>query len=353
MEPVTHFLTGAVIARTGFNRRAAYATFAMTIAAEFPDIDTISGRFGPLTGFRHHRGITHTFVALPVEAALIVLCFYAAHRFRGQPHRKSGPNWAFLYGGVLVALLSHLLLDWTNNYGIRPFFPFNPHWYAGSFVFIFEPVMFLLLLGALIMPSLFALINSEVGARRKPFIGRGWAIAALIGVAALYIFRFNQHASAIQVARTNAPADATRFFASPYPINPFRWAAVADSPASYQLLTVDTRTGLADPPDPSDTLHKPTETPALEAAKQTPLGRVYLDWSSWPVLSESPDNSDPNHPLTRITFSDARFMYDTMIFHGRPTNGSPPPLSGTVLLDMAAKPGDQLIETKMGDRVQR
>jgi len=25
-----------------------------------------------------------------------------------------------------IAALSHLLLDWTNNYGLRPFFPFNP-----------------------------------------------------------------------------------------------------------------------------------------------------------------------------------------------------------------------------------
>ena len=33
MEPVTHFLTGAVLARAGFNRRTAYATLAMTLAA--------------------------------------------------------------------------------------------------------------------------------------------------------------------------------------------------------------------------------------------------------------------------------------------------------------------------------
>jgi hypothetical protein len=39
-----------------------------------------------------------------------------------------------------------LLLDWTNNYGLRPFFPFNPRWYAGSFVFIAEPVIWALLI---------------------------------------------------------------------------------------------------------------------------------------------------------------------------------------------------------------
>ena len=78
MEPVTHMLTGAVLARTGFNRKAAYATAAMVIAAEFPDIDTLWSLGGPVSGLEHHRGITHTFVALPFEALLVTGCFWAA-----------------------------------------------------------------------------------------------------------------------------------------------------------------------------------------------------------------------------------------------------------------------------------
>ena len=50
-------------------------------------------------------------------------------------------HWGWLYATAFVAALSHLLLDWTNNYGLRPFFPFNPRWYAGSFMFIAEPVL--------------------------------------------------------------------------------------------------------------------------------------------------------------------------------------------------------------------
>jgi membrane-bound metal-dependent hydrolase YbcI (DUF457 family) len=58
---------------------------------------------------------------------------------------------------ALISALSHLLLDWTNNYGVRPFFPFNPRWYAGSFVFIAEPVLWALLGLALVMPWLLGL----------------------------------------------------------------------------------------------------------------------------------------------------------------------------------------------------
>src|ERR1700712_2158081 len=150
MEPVTHILTGACLSRAGLNRRAAYATLAMAAGAEFPDIDTLWSLRGPVASFQHHRGITHTFVGLPVEAALIVGAIYLLHRFRlhraasrgdvseaklrgATPLTQAPVRWGLLYGFTLLALLSHLLLDYTNNYGLRPFFPFHPHWYAGSF----------------------------------------------------------------------------------------------------------------------------------------------------------------------------------------------------------------------------
>ncbi len=352
MEPVTHILTGAVLARAGFNRRAAYATAAMAIAAEMPDLDTLSSLFGPVTGFAHHRGITHTFVGVPVEAALITLLFFGVHRLRKRPATKAAPRWGWLFAGTLVALLSHLLLDWTNNYGIRPFFPFNPRWYAGSFVFIFEPVLFLILVAALVLPSLFRLINAEVGSARTRFIGRPSAVAALIAIAGLYLFRFHERQSAMELVAQEMP-QATRVFASPHPLDPWLWSTVAETSDAYQLATVHTNSGSVDPSVPSDTLHKPEATPLLVAAKETRLGRVYLDWSSWPVLTSAADSTDPNHPLSAVTFSDARFLYNTGLFEGRPEDGSAPPLSGTVLLDMAAPAGQRVLETRMGGRIQR
>ena len=348
MEPVTHMLTGAVLARTGFNRRAAYATIAMALAAELPDADVVWSLGGPVTGFEHHRGITHTLLAIPFEAALVTAACYGVHRWRKR-ETKAPLNWRLLFAGTLLALLSHILLDWTNNYGVRPFFPFNPHWYAGSFVFIFEPVLFAILVLGLVLPSLFGLINSEIGSRKGRFASPGWAITALVFVAALYVLRFNEHTKALQLATQNAPAEATRSFASPHPTNPFLWSVVTDTPASYQLSTINTRSGLAAPPTPSDTLYKPQTTLPLLVAKRSALGRVYLDWSLYPILTETPDQSDPGHPLTQVTFADARFLYNTALMSGR----KHPPLSGTVLLDMASPEGERVVETKMGDRTQK
>ena len=352
MEPVTHILMGAVLSRAGLNRKAAYMTAAMTIAAEFPDIDMVWGWGGPVAGFEHHRGITHTFVGLPVEAAVVTGLFYAYHRFR-KTETAAPLSWAWLYGGAMLALLSHLLLDWTNNYGLRPFFPFNPRWYAGSFVFIVEPVLLLILALALLGPALFGLINSEVGAGRAKFKGRGSAIVALLAVAALYCLRYVEHAKALEAATQAAPPDMLRVFASPHPTNPFTWHIVTETPASYQLSTMDSRSGAVEPSSPSDTIYKPAPTLPILAAKRSPLGEVYLDWSMYPVLTETPDNRDPNHPLVEIRFSDARFYYDVGPLHGKPDGGGKPPLSGTVLLDMAAPDAQRVVETKMDDLVQK
>src|SRR5271163_1662085 len=85
MEPVTHFLTGACLARAGFNRRTAYATLAMTLAAEAPDLDVFWGIRGPVAVLEHHRGITHTFLGAPFIALAVTGFVYLWHRICKKP----------------------------------------------------------------------------------------------------------------------------------------------------------------------------------------------------------------------------------------------------------------------------
>ena len=354
MEPITHLMTGACLARAGFNRKAAYATIAMTLAAEAPDLDTLWSVGGPIAAFQHHRGWTHTFAGLPVEAAIIVGAIWLWHRWRirqtdnTQPHRQhtqAAPvRWGLLYCFVIVALLSHLLLDWTNNYGLRPFFPFNPRWYAGSFVFIFEPVIFLLLLVALVAPSLFGLINSEVGARKTAFRGRGWAIAALVSIVALWGWRAVEHEKAVQLAQAGDynGLEVLRVSANPSPINPFRWHAVVETPMTYQLATVDTMSETVTTNEHTDVFYKPPTTLATLVAKRSWLGEAYLDWSKYPLVTDT--GTDANG-ITTVTFRDLRFMYDTPFLSGRES----PPLSGSVLFNSDRR----IIRMEMDGRVQR
>jgi inner membrane protein len=257
-------------------------------------------------------------------------------------------RWGVLWLLAVVALLSHIFLDWTNNYGVRPFLPFNPRWYAGSFVFIFEPVLFGLLLLGLLAPALFGLIGSEVGARSKTFRGAGWARFALLASVGLWGFRYVEHANAVGIARqqdqrnasgTRLPVDSVT--ASPYPVLPFRWHVVVDTPEYQRTYTLDTQLGTAVSDDQADLVYKPPVTPATRAAQQTPLGRVYLDWSPHALVRDMGVDVDGN---TLVTFRDLRFAYDVSFLHGREET----PLSGSVLLS----PKLRLIESSMDGRTQ-
>jgi inner membrane protein len=356
MEPITHFLTGACIGRAGLNRKTAYATLAAVLAAEAADIDVLWSLGGPVEELKHHRGITHTFIAAPVVAGAVVGLEWLYHRWRERrrtrrastlnqsskapPAPPQPVDWGWLYLTALIAALSHLLLDWTNNYGVRPFFPFNPRWYAGSFVFIAEPVLWALLLLALIVPGLLGLIGGEIGARREKFRGRGWAIFALTSMVAFWGWRWTEHAQAqalVESAQiTTAPVK--RIGLEPYPINPFRWHAILETPEYYQTAEIDMRSSEIDSDPHQDVLFKPAATAATEAAKRTPLGQVYLDWGTWavvrdvgqePVRGMDPPQLPPNRQWTTVEFDDLRFDY-SYLGTGRPTGRNP--LAGWVYI---------------------
>jgi inner membrane protein len=332
MEPVTHFLTGACIGRAGLNRKTAHATLAAVLAAEAADLDILWSLRGPVEELKHHRGITHTFLAAPVVAGVVVGVVWLFDRWlqrrrqrRPKPLNQDakappGLHFGWLYLTALLAALSHLLLDWTNNYGLRPFFPFNPHWYAGSFVFIAEPVVWGLLFLAMFMPWMLGLIGGEIGARKPQFRGRGWAVFALFGMLLLGCWRWAEHAQALAMVENTqvAAAPVKRVAAEPYPVNPFRWHAILETQDFFQTAEINTRTGVIDSDSRRDVLFKPPATAATEAAKRTLLGQVYLDWGTWAVVSDVGQEPIPgiaapqvaaNRTWATVEFTDLRFAY--------------------------------------------
>ncbi len=358
MEPITHFLTGACIGRAGLNRKTAYATLAAVLAAEAADIDILWSFAGPVEELKHHRGITHTLIGAPFVAAAAVGVVWLLHRW-GEARRRrklaTAPpadprapvlrarqpvDWRWVYLAALISALSHLMLDWTNNYGLRPFFPFNPRWYAGSIVFIAEPVLWALLLLALLAPWLAGLVGGEIGARRTPFRGRGWAIFALTGMALLWGWRWSEHGRALTLIGINdVTADPVkRMAAEPYPMNPFRWHVILETANYYQTAEVNTSTGAIESDPQRDVLYKPPSTAATEAAKRTLLGQVYLDWGKWavvedmgkePIAGVDPPRLTPGRTWTTVRFTDLRYAYS---FLGTGRTGAPSPLSGWVYI---------------------
>ena len=283
----------------------------MTLAAEAPDVDIFGNLKDPVFGFAHHRGFTHSFLGLVLVEVAVIGMVYLIWLMRGRRVRdpKLPPRWGLLFLFAYLAGLTHILLDFTNNYGVRPFWPFSEKWYSWDIVFIVEPVLLLLLLGGLLLPALFALIDDEIGVRRKGLPGRRAAALALVGVLAVWTVRDYEHRRAIGAleARLYDGADPIRASAYPYWLNPFRWYGVVETQNFYATMLVDSSSPDVDPDGQMRIRPKPEETPVTSAAKRSELGQVYLDWAKYPITeTQETDNPKPGYV---VRFRDLRFDY--------------------------------------------
>lgn len=149
MDNITHSLLGLAAAKAGLERLSPAATAVCIIAANAPDSDILAVFGGRWFYLHHHRGITHSIVGTLALAFLIPILFWLGDRLIARV-RARPPSVRFK--GLLLASLivsaSHPLLDWTNNYGVRPLLPWSAQWFYGDLVFIMDPLLWLFLGGA-------------------------------------------------------------------------------------------------------------------------------------------------------------------------------------------------------------
>ena len=273
--------------RAGLNRKTALATAMLTLAAEAPDLDMLGYFRNSVFGFAHHRGFTHSFLGIPLGSAVVLALLYLVWRWRGRKTKFANlpPRWGLLFIYGCLAGLSHILLDFTNNYGVRPFWPVSEKWYSWDIVFIVDPILLAVLILGLVLPALFRLINEEIGARSPGPHGRLGASLALIGVVLVWGVRDYEHRRAVNTmdARTYHGAQAKRLSDYPSLANPFQWTGVVETTNFFAVAPVDASTPEVDAPGKMRTYYKPEETPISLAAKRSYLGRVYLDWAKYPL----------------------------------------------------------------------
>ena len=302
--------------RAGLNRNTALATATLTLAAEAPDLDVFSRFGGGAFALNHHRGFTHSFLGVPMVAAAVVAFVYGIWRLRGRKTRNPDlpPRWGVLFGYACLAGLSHILLDYTTSYGVRPFWPFSERWISWDIVFIVEPILLVALVLGLTLPTLFSLINQEIGARQKNPPGRIAATIALVVTFAFWGLCDFEHRRAVGAleAITYRGADAVRVSAFPYAMNPFRWYGVAETPAFFATMNVNSLTPEVDPEGKMQIRYKPEETPITLAAKKSYLGRVYLSWAQYPITETEQLDTDPadnSRPAYLVRLRDLRYAY--------------------------------------------
>ena len=289
MDNVTHSLAGLLIAEAAVQLRGrigktepsarfrAVAAISSLIAANLPDADLLYSGLGAsrLEYMLQHRGYTHTVLGALIGAAVVYGLAILTWRWRARegPTRED-ERW--LLGLLVVSTLSHLVLDWTNSYGVHPFWPVDNRWYYGDAVFIVEPWLWIVAAPALIRSTSsgvarvvmsFVMLASLVLAWRVDLVSTGAAAALTVGaaVSVVLVLLLNRdarvgaaiacwfavtlvfaagsaraRATVLRAIRIENPAtEILDVVVSPLPANPFCAPAIAveRSALSYTLAT--------------------------------------------------------------------------------------------------------------------
>ena len=301
MDNLTHTLTGIALSQAGLDRKTRFATLALIVGSNAPDVDIVSRLGGSVAYLQYHRGITHSFLGVTLLAAVLTALIYYPGR-RARPKPSAPPlDGRWLFGVCWIATLGHLLLDFTNAYGIRPFLPFSGRWYAWGIMPIVDPLLLLVLAAGLGLPVVFRLVSEEVGAA-KPGYRRG-AIAVLAVLVLLWGLRDAAHRRVLNLLGSENYGEAAplRLGAFPTAINPFAWTGVAETDSAFYLLGASAFDSTVDTDRP-EVFHKPESSPALQAALQTPLGRVFSNFARFPWAQV-----DANEDGFEVRIRDLRF----------------------------------------------
>ena len=298
MDPLTHTATGLFLSRAGLNRLTPQAAPILLLAANAPDIDIVTTAGGSLNYLHYHRHLTHSLVAMPVIAILPVLLVWAVTR---APIR-----WAGAFLASLVAVGSHLLLDYTNVYGIRLFLPFSGAWLRLDLTPVIDLWIWAVFLLGLAGPFLARLVTSEItsGKPRPAHHGRAFACLALAFLLIYNCGRAVLHSRAIATLESRLyDGEASVRVAAMPTFSPLEWRGLVETQEFYQLEDVD----LAGQFDPGRglTFHKPLSDPAIEAARATPTFQAFLAFSQFPLWRVTPVSEPENG--RKVEVLDLRF----------------------------------------------
>jgi inner membrane protein len=289
MDNLCHTLVGAAMGEAGLKQRTRFGNPVLMMAANLPDVDALAFVFDtPAVAIR--RGWTHGVLAQALLPIVLTVMVLAVERWR----RRAGPGPPARAGAILLlsyaGVLSHVALDYLNNYGVRLLMPFSPEWFYGDAVFIIDPWLWLALGGGVLL------------ARR-----RARARPALIALAAATLYVGLMLASA-SAARTSAIAQWTAargrapeaIMVGPVFANPLRKTVIVDEGDRYA-------TGAFTWPDGRLRLNGRTvptleDQPPVRRARTDPTIAAVLVWARFPYYEVSRGG-----PRTRVSLRDMRF----------------------------------------------
>lgn len=333
MDNLTHSLFGLTLARAAPGRAWRGTSLTLLLASNAPDIDIVTTAGGSLNYLEWHRGPTHGPLGVVGLSLITALLVWGGSRLRADPRPPLQTTpflvlWAIAAAGVVC----HVLMDLPTSYGTRALSPFDWHWFAEDWMPIVDIYLLLALAAGLLL------------GRRSPAARRRGAAFALLFMLGNYGLRAAAHHQAIAQAprhfgsllpapctdevsqvwidrwpRTDhipAAPDAAlerersskrclvEIAAMPDFLSPFHWRVIAHLANAYEVQDISL---LATAPAANwrpSARHANQWTPAVTAAAQTRVGRVFLGFSRFPSVRSV---VEPDGEAT-VVWNDLRFV---------------------------------------------
>lgn len=295
MDNVTHSLVGLMLARVGLNRGEKGGAIMVVLAANAPDIDAYSYFTSNVAYLEQHRAYLHALAFAPFVALIPLLLVKLFTRTRFTV-------WS--YFACVVAVLSHLLLDWTNAYGIRLMLPFSNHWYRLDINPLSEAMILLILVLSWGVPALIGLIDGEVRGQESRIPRRAWAWFGLIAITAWDTGRWMSHERAIDMMEERiyrgAPPERVSAFPAQFSFSPLIWHGIVEGDGILYDLQVDVREPFYLTSDKMR--HTVKDDPAIDAVRGSHSFQVFESFDQLPLWKLTREEN-----ATRVELLDLRF----------------------------------------------
>jgi inner membrane protein len=269
MDNLCHTLVGAACGEAGLKRRTRFGNATLMIAANMPDVDVLVFATDlPSVAFR--RGWTHGILAQILLPIALTGVLYVVDRWRpsrGAERLHVGWVLALSYLGVI----SHVLLDLMNNYGVRLLMPFDGRWFYGDTLFIIDPWMWL----ALGLGVWFARRHA------RPAPARAALLLVALYVGAMYVGARAARDTVLRAWETQRGSLPASLMVGPVPVSPFSRVLIVDTGSSYVTGTFTwlSRRVTFDPEE----IPKGADNPRVTEARDARAVRAFLVWSRFPV----------------------------------------------------------------------
>jgi len=147
MDPLTHALVGLGVAALSGDELSLASPLQLgaVLGALAPDIDIVFQLYGDVPYLTHHRGSSHSIIAVVGTSAIIAVGLWLI---------MGGSPLGEIFVWTLLGALSHILLDLLNSYGAKILWPFSRKRYTLNLMVLADPVIIILFTGVIFWPGM-------------------------------------------------------------------------------------------------------------------------------------------------------------------------------------------------------